>query len=242
MRAATLSGFRSAPSSDGSVVDREKDFWEKHEEFDWMAEVSKRDVVQALPVLGGEVLELCIGSGMLTEHLPRTYSRYVGLDLSQSLLRTLRRKIPHLHLVNGDAEEVCFANATFDAVLIFAGLHHLPRYEAAIANAYRVLRPGGVFICLEPSSRAWYRKPMELLRDFIGIYSDDEVFLDSRRVAAAMRAVGFRDLRVSFLTPRFSRSFLSPRNRVLAQLLYTAASLGRSAFTQSFFILQGTKN
>ena len=134
-----------------------------------MAEVSKRYVVQALPVLRGEVLELCVGSGMLTEHVPRTYSTYVGLDLSQSLLRTLRRKIPHLHLVNGDAEEVCFGNATFDAVLIFAGLHHLPRYEAAIANAYRVLRPGGVFICLEPSSRAWYRKPMELLRDFIGM-------------------------------------------------------------------------
>jgi ubiquinone/menaquinone biosynthesis C-methylase UbiE len=242
MRGATVSGFFYARADNRSAVDREKDFWEQHEEFDWMAEASKRDVVQALPVLRGKVLELCIGSGMLTEHVPRTYSGYVGLDLSHSLLRTLQRKIPHLQLVNGDAEEVCFENAAFDAVLIFAGLHHLPRYEAAVANAYRVLQPGGVFICLEPSSRAWYRKPMELLRDFIGIYSEDEVFLDSRSVAAAMRAVGFRDLEVSFLTPRFSRSFLSPRNRVLAQLLYAAASLGRSAFTQSFFMLRGTKN
>lgn len=142
--------------------------------------------------------------------------------------------------MNGDAEEVCFANATFDSALVFAGLHHLPHYEAAIANAYRVLRAGGVFVCLEPSSQAWYRKPMELLRGFIGVYSEDEV-LDSRRVASAMRAVGFGDLRVSFLTPRFSQSFLTPRNRVLARLLYAAASLGRSSFTQSFFLLQGTK-
>src|SRR5688572_30912411 len=113
-------GFLCARNADGSAVAREKEFWEKHEEFDWMAEVSKRDVVQRLPVLRGDILELCIGSGMLTEHVPRTYSAYVGLDLSQSLLSTLRRKIPHLRLVNGDAEAVCFANDSFDAVLVFA--------------------------------------------------------------------------------------------------------------------------
>ena len=241
MRVEALQGSVFFRAADGSAVAREKEFWGKHEEFDWMAEASKRDVVQGLPVLKGDILELCVGSGMLTEYVPRTYSSYVGFDLSQTLLKTLRRRIPHLRLVNGDAEKVCFANDRFDAVLIFAGLHHLPHYEAAIANAYRVLKPGGIFICLEPSSQAWYRKPMELLRGFIGIYSDDEVFLDSRQVSSSMRAVGFRDLQVKFLTPRFSRSFLSPRNRLLAQLLYAAASLGRSAFTQSFFLLQGTK-
>ena len=207
-----------------------------------MAEVSKRDVIGILPVLRGEILELCVGSGMLTEHVPQTYSRYYGLDLSRSLLRTLRQKIPHLHLVNGDAEKPSFAGASFDAILVFAGLHHLTNYEAAIGNAYGMLRPGGVFICLEPSRDAWYRKPMELLRDFIGIYSKDEVFLDSRRVVGAMRATGFADLRLRFLTPRFSPAFLSPRNRILVQFLYAAASLGNGALTQSFFLLQGTKN
>ena len=47
------------------VIDREKEFWDQHEEFDWMAESSKRDVVAMLPRLEGDVLELCIGSGML---------------------------------------------------------------------------------------------------------------------------------------------------------------------------------
>ena len=32
-----------------AVIDREKEFWDKHEEFDWMAESSKRDVVAMLP-------------------------------------------------------------------------------------------------------------------------------------------------------------------------------------------------
>ena len=81
-----------------------------------------------------------------------------------------------------------------------------------------------------------------VLRDLIGIYSDDEVFLDSRHVEAAMRGAGFRDLQTTFLTPRFSRSFLNPKNRVLAQLLYAAAAMGTSAFTQSFFLLRGRKS
>jgi ubiquinone/menaquinone biosynthesis C-methylase UbiE len=223
------------------VIDREKQFWDQHEEFDWMAESSKRDVVARLPRLEGDVLELCIGSGMLTEHLPKTYRSYTGLDISETLLATLRRKMPHVTLVHGNAEEPDFADESFDAVLVFAGLHHLPHYQRAIAHAYRILRRNGIFVCLEPSNRAWYRKPMELLRDFIGIYSEDEVFLDPRRVGAALRDSGFGTVREHYLTPVFNPAFLTPRNRMLARLLYLAAAMGRSSFTQSFFLITALK-
>jgi ubiquinone/menaquinone biosynthesis C-methylase UbiE len=223
------------------VIEREKEFWDEHAEFDWMAEGSKRDVVAMLPKLTGDVLELCIGSGMLTEHMPRTYRTYTGLDLSDTLLETLRRKMPELTLVQGNAEELCFADGSFDTVLIFAGLHHLPHFERTIAHAHRVLRPGGTFVCLEPSSRAWYRKPMEWLRDWIGIYSEDEVFLDPRRVSSALRESGFGSVRARYLTPKFSPAFLTPKNKILAHMLYTAAGMGRGGFTQSFFLLSATK-
>jgi ubiquinone/menaquinone biosynthesis C-methylase UbiE len=223
------------------VIDREKEFWDQHEEFDWMAQASKREVVTMLPRLEGDVLELCIGSGMLTEHVPKTYRSYAGLDLSNTLLDTLKRRMPELTLVQGNAEELCFAGESFDAVLVFAGLHHLPHFERSIAQAHRVLRKGGTFVCLEPSSRAWYRKPMELLRDWIGIYSEDEVFLDPRRVAAVLRETGFAWIQERYLTPTFSPSFLTPKNKILARLLYLAAAMGRSSFTQSFFLLTARK-
>src|SRR5690349_10041843 len=111
------------------VIGREKQFWDDHAEFDWMAEASKHDVVAMLPKLEGDVLEPCIGSGMLTEYVSRTYRTYTGLDLSGTLLATLRRKMPSLSLVQANAEELCFADESFDAVLVFAGLHHLPGYE-----------------------------------------------------------------------------------------------------------------
>lgn len=224
-----------------SVIERERQFWDQYEEFDWMAEKTKRDVVAMLPRLEGDVLELCVGSGMLTQHVPATYRTYTGVDLSETLLATLRRKMPRLTLVQGNAEGPSFADESFDAVLVVAGLHHLPHYRRAIAGGYRLLRPNGVFVCLEPSSRAWYRPPMEWLRHWIGIYSDDEVFLDPYEVGQAMRAAGFADLQTRFLTPRFSSAFLTPKNRVLAACLYAAAAMGRAALTQSFFLLTGRK-
>ena len=223
------------------VIEREREFWDQHEEFDWMADASKRDVVAMLPRLDGDVLELCVGSGMLTEHIPATYRSYTGLDLSETLLATLRRKMPGLTLVQGNAEELSFEDNSFDAVVVFAGLHHLPHYRRSIAQAYRVLRPNGTFVCLEPSSRAWYRPPMEWLRSWIGIYSDDEVFLDAREVGEAMGAAGFTDLTTRYLTPRFSAAFLTGKNRPLAYCLYAAAAMGNGARTQSFFLMTGRK-
>jgi ubiquinone/menaquinone biosynthesis C-methylase UbiE len=223
------------------VVARERDFWDKHEEFDWMAEASKREVVRMLPRLQGDILELCIGSGMLTEHMPATYRSYTGLDLSSTLLATLAHRMPQLSLVQGNAEDLAFEDASFDAVVVFAGLHHLPHLERTITQAARVLRRNGTFVCLEPSSRAWYRTPMTWLRDWIGIYSEDEVFLDPRTVSAALRQAGFGDLRERYLTPRFSRAFLTPKNLVLANLLYLAAGMGGGSSTQSFFLLQATR-
>ena len=51
-----------------------------------------------------------------------------GLDLSNTLLETLRRKMSGVALVQGNAEDLSFADESFDAVVVFAGLHHLPRF------------------------------------------------------------------------------------------------------------------
>jgi hypothetical protein len=82
---------------------------------------------------------------------------------------------------------------------------------------------------------------MTLLRGWIGTYSEDEVFLDARVVACAVRRCGFTAVQERYLTPTLSPSFLTPRNRILARLLYTAAAMGRGSFTQSFFLMQATR-
>jgi demethylmenaquinone methyltransferase/2-methoxy-6-polyprenyl-1,4-benzoquinol methylase len=54
--------------------------------------------------------------------------------------------------VEGNAEELGFADCTFDAYTIAFGIRNVPRIDRALAEAYRVLRPGSRFLCLEFSS------------------------------------------------------------------------------------------
>jgi len=54
--------------------------------------------------------------------------------------------------VQGNAETLEFPDRSFDAYAIAFGIRNVPRIEAALAEAYRVLKPGGRFVCLEFSS------------------------------------------------------------------------------------------
>ena len=57
-----------------------------------------------------------------------------------------------LTFVRGNAEALPFARASFDAYTIAFGMRNLTHLEAALAEAFRVLKPGGRFLCLEFSS------------------------------------------------------------------------------------------
>ncbi len=54
-----------------------------------------------------------------------------------------------VEIVEGNAEELPFPDASFDAVTIAFGLRNVPRMDKALAGARRVLKPGGRFFCLE---------------------------------------------------------------------------------------------
>jgi demethylmenaquinone methyltransferase/2-methoxy-6-polyprenyl-1,4-benzoquinol methylase len=52
----------------------------------------------------------------------------------------------------GNAEELPYADRTFDCATIAFGIRNVPRIERALSEAYRVLKIGGRFLCLEFSS------------------------------------------------------------------------------------------
>ncbi|HVY00024.1 MAG TPA: bifunctional demethylmenaquinone methyltransferase/2-methoxy-6-polyprenyl-1,4-benzoquinol methylase UbiE [Pseudorhodoplanes sp.] len=57
-----------------------------------------------------------------------------------------------ISFVEGNAESLPFPDRSFDAVTIAFGIRNVPRIAAALSQMYRVLRPGGHFLCLEFSS------------------------------------------------------------------------------------------
>jgi demethylmenaquinone methyltransferase/2-methoxy-6-polyprenyl-1,4-benzoquinol methylase len=57
-----------------------------------------------------------------------------------------------LSFVEANAEDLPFSGGRFDAVTIAFGIRNVPRIDRALAEAYRVLKPGGRFLCLEFSA------------------------------------------------------------------------------------------
>lgn len=76
------------------------------------------------------------------------------LDINEDMLRVgaeraRKRHEERLDFVTGNAESLPLPSESFDAYTIAFGIRNVPRIEAALAEAYRVLRPGGRFLCLE---------------------------------------------------------------------------------------------
>lgn len=76
-------------------------------------------------------------------------------DISPEMLNVGRRRIETLGLANritcieGNAEALPFDSASFDAYTIAFGIRNVTHIDQALAEAYRVLKPGGRFLCLE---------------------------------------------------------------------------------------------
>ena len=63
-----------------------------------------------------------------------------------------RRLAERIDFVEANAETLPFDGGRFDAVTIAFGIRNVPRIDAALAEAFRVLKPGGRFLCLEFSA------------------------------------------------------------------------------------------
>ena len=106
---------------------------------------------------GAEVLDVAAGPGNVAVELVRQGAAQVtALDLSFNMLWEGARK-GHVGVtwVNGDALELPFEDASFDAVTISFGLRNVPDPEAALAEFARVTRPGGRVVVCEFADPTW---------------------------------------------------------------------------------------
>jgi SAM-dependent methyltransferase len=144
-------------------VQRAANPWDRfyrHHEAPWRGE---RPVADLLPLLGtGPVLELGCGNGKLLRPLRAAGVDAVGLDVA---FHALRRLAPDTPRVLADAAALPFKGGAFSAVLDVHCTGHLGAAgrEAAAAESWRVLRPGGHLVVerLTPADlRASQGKPV----------------------------------------------------------------------------------
>jgi len=100
--------------------------------------------------LGDDVLEVGPGPGLTTELLLNRAKRLTALEVETNAATALRQRLggSTVRVVHGDGAAMPFEDGSFSAVVAFTMLHHIPTLalqDQFLAEARRVLRPGGVF-------------------------------------------------------------------------------------------------
>ena len=119
-----------------------------------------RFVRRVKPRAGEEILDMAGGTGDIAFRMARRGARVTVSDINQDMLdvgmeRAGRKSVPGLSWSRQNAEELTFADRSFDAYTIAFGIRNVTRIDRALAEAHRVLRHGGRFCCLEFSTTEW---------------------------------------------------------------------------------------
>lgn len=141
----------------------------------------------------GRVLEVAIGTGRSLPFYPAD-TRVTGVDLSPEMLAIARKRAGDegraVELMEGDAERLPVADASFDTVLCALSLCSIPRPAAAIAEMRRALVPGGRLLLLDHIASTWPPiKAAQWLLERVTIRTAGEHF--TRRQLPLVEAAGF---------------------------------------------------
>jgi 2-polyprenyl-6-hydroxyphenyl methylase/3-demethylubiquinone-9 3-methyltransferase len=109
----------------------------------WIA-AARAELIPPAPRPGALLVDLGCGAGLLAPHAARLGYRHVGVDL---VATSLRLAAEHgVAPVRGDVQRLPIADGVADAVSAGEILEHVPDLSAAVAEACRVLRPGGTLV------------------------------------------------------------------------------------------------
>lgn len=105
-----------------------------------------------------KVLDVAGGTGDIAFRIARaggSGTEIIVADISPEMVAEGARRAPgethggKCRFTVGNAEKLAFADNTFDAYTIAFGIRNVTHIDQALAQAYRVLKPGGRFLCLE---------------------------------------------------------------------------------------------
>lgn len=160
----------------------ERSGWEKvsQEYQDHYSRVTRQTVEPLLDTVGAgsglRILDVATGPGYGAAAASERGAIGVGIDFSEPQIVMARKQFPNVEFHVGDAEDLPFPDGDFDAVIMNFGILHFPRPEVAVAEAFRVLKPGG--------------------RLAFAVWATSEISMAYRVVEGALRAHGNLDLSI----------------------------------------------
>ncbi|ALE03303.1 bifunctional demethylmenaquinone methyltransferase/2-methoxy-6-polyprenyl-1,4-benzoquinol methylase UbiE [Bartonella ancashensis] len=112
-------------------------------------------------ISGWKVLDVAGGTGDVAFRIinaSRKKAHAVVLDINASMLKVGEKRAqtnalsPFIDFIEANAEQLPFEDQSFDAYTIAFGIRNVPHIDKALSEAFRVLKPGGRFLCLEFSN------------------------------------------------------------------------------------------
>jgi len=141
-------------------------------------ELRKRSLARAALGTGQSVLLPGIGTGLDLPHLP-IGPHYTGIDLTPAMLQRAQQQIPeglNIELQTADAMALPFEDNHFDCVIMHLILAVVPQPQRALAEAARVVKPGGRILILDkflrPGEGAWLKRAISPLLGRIATRTD----------------------------------------------------------------------
>lgn len=165
------------------------------------------------------VLDIATGTGDLAISLAeKGVQNITGLDLSKGMLKVAQKKVIEKELENqvklmqGDSENLPFEDNHFEVICVAFGVRNFETLEKGLAEIYRVLKPGGLFIVLETAVpkkfpfKQGYRVYCKYILPLIGkIFSKDDyaygylsesasIFPSGKTFNNILEKIGFTDV------------------------------------------------
>ncbi|MDP9102076.1 MAG: methyltransferase domain-containing protein [Actinomycetota bacterium] len=118
----------------------------------WISAARAHHIPRAVRA-GSLLVDMACGGGLLAPHLAGLGHHHVGVDLSATAVGVAREH--GVTVLRGDAQRLPFADAVADVVVAGEVLEHVPDPDAVVAEACRVLRPGGTLV-LDTIAATWW--------------------------------------------------------------------------------------
>lgn len=150
---------------------------------------------EIIHIYGQDVLDLGCGTAeLMSQVISEDSSRHMtGLDLSEEMLKIAKDKLGlKASFVLGDAENLPFADESFDLVYCNDSFHHYPHPQAVLLEMNRVLKPGGTLLigdCYEKGIARW------IMNIFMRFSSEGDVKIYSKNEMYVLMSECFHELR-----------------------------------------------